>query len=287
MQGLTVEFDMTSWKDMDDQVPGGVYLCQVSENVSCGACCGLYNVPDPSRDALEKMLVRRTTLFETVPRNWEDIEDFGSQMAAEASENRSFPEFHHCPYIGLIPSDRSRVGCLLHPLTDGNSGVDFRGLSYYGGMACRLYFCPTFIKVPELLKKLIRHSATDWYHYGLIITETDLLCAVFNELRSIRSSDLKNLHRFDNPPSLDCIRQLINLKLTWPFQPFPETDRVNYFFEDGLYAKPPVSYNGNGLTLPRFDEIFKNLVSMFQTDEHLNRAEVMIERLITDIAGIL
>jgi len=272
---------------MDDQVPGGIYLCQVSETVSCGACCGLYNVPDPSKDTLEDMLLRRTTLFETIPRNWEDIEDFGRQMASEASGDLPFPEFHHCPYIGLIEPARSRVGCLLHPLADGNNGIDLRGLSYYGGMACRLYFCPTFNKGPKLLKDLIRHAAVDWYQYGLIITEADLLCAVFDQLRSISNDDFKRLRRFDNPPSLDCIRQLMDLKLTWPFQPFPETDRVNYFFKDGLYAKPSVSYKGNGLIFSRYDDIFKNLVSAFQTDEHLRRGEAMITRLITDIAGIL
>jgi len=275
---------MTIWKDMDDQVPGGVYLCQVSENVSCGACCGLYNVPDPSRDAVEGMLVRRTTLFETVPRNWEDIEDFGRQMAVEASGDRPFPEFHHCPYIGLIDSGRSRVGCLLHPLADGNNGVDFRGLSYYGGMACRLYFCPTFNMGPELLKDLIRHAAVDWYHYGLIITEAGLLCAVFDQLRSISSGDFKRLRRLDNGSSFDCIRQLMDMKLTWPFQPFPETDRVNYFFKDGLYKKPSVSYKGNSLTFSRYDDIFKNLVSVFQTDEHLRFAETMIDNLIKEMA---
>lgn len=34
---------------MDKTAPGGVYLCRVNENLSCGACCGLYNVPDLSR----------------------------------------------------------------------------------------------------------------------------------------------------------------------------------------------------------------------------------------------
>jgi hypothetical protein len=58
------------------------------------------------------------------------------------SNNQPFPEFHHCPYVGLIGNELSRVGCLLHPMAEGNTGVDFRGLSYYGGMACRIYFCP-------------------------------------------------------------------------------------------------------------------------------------------------
>lgn len=38
-----------------------VYLCQAGPNVSCD--CGLYNVADPSAEALEAMLVRRTRWF--------------------------------------------------------------------------------------------------------------------------------------------------------------------------------------------------------------------------------
>ncbi|MCG6973724.1 MAG: hypothetical protein LJE66_11325 [Desulfobacterales bacterium] len=35
---------------------GGIYLCQVNDNVSCGACCGLYNVADPSEQNLTHIL---------------------------------------------------------------------------------------------------------------------------------------------------------------------------------------------------------------------------------------
>jgi hypothetical protein len=41
---------------LDHQVPGGIYLCQVNENVSFGACCGLYNVADPSEQNLTNIL---------------------------------------------------------------------------------------------------------------------------------------------------------------------------------------------------------------------------------------
>jgi len=30
-----------------DPTPDSVYLCQISPNVSCGACCGPHNVADP------------------------------------------------------------------------------------------------------------------------------------------------------------------------------------------------------------------------------------------------
>ncbi|MFC1829225.1 hypothetical protein ACFL0O_06410 [Thermodesulfobacteriota bacterium] len=273
-------------KDMDDQAPGGVYLCQISDNISCGACCGLYNVADPSEEALTRMLIRRTTLFRSVPRDCDAIEDFGRQMTAESEENRPFPEFHHCPYTGLIGSKQSRVGCLLHPQAGGNNGADFRGLSFYGGMACRRYFCPTHHRVPKAMRELIRRSASDWYSFGLIVTEADFLCAVYDQLRSKGNGNLSSLLRNVNGKTIECIRQLTLLKLTWPFQPNPETDRVNYFFKDRLYLKPDVRYEDAAVNRSRYEEIFKNLVSVFRDRNELREAENMIDSLMDRMSGI-
>ena len=124
--------------------PGGVYLCQVNQQVSCGACCGLYNVAEVSRDALESMLTDRTRNFARVPREADAIVAFGRQVLKKLRGRAPFPDFHHCPFVGLVGQSFARVGCLLHPLAAGNDGVDYRGLSYYGGMACRVYFCPVF-----------------------------------------------------------------------------------------------------------------------------------------------
>ena len=66
-----------------EAVPGGVYLCQVSETVSCGACCGLYNVADPSRTALQTMLAKRTARFVRLPRNMDAILDFAVRTESE------------------------------------------------------------------------------------------------------------------------------------------------------------------------------------------------------------
>jgi len=277
---------MNPWVNMDEKAPGDVYLCQINENVSCGACCGLYNVADPSEEALTRILIRRTTLFRSVPRNCDAIEDFGRQMTAESEENRPFPEFHHCPYTGLIGSKQSRVGCLLHPQADGNNGADFRGLSFYGGMACRRYFCPTHHRVPKPMRDLIRRSASDWYSFGLIVTEADFLCAVYEQLRSKGNGNLSSLLRNVNGKTIECIRQLTRLKLTWPFQPNPETDRVNYFFKDRLYLKPDVRYEDAAGNRSRYDEIFKNLVSVFHNSDELREAEKMIDSQLDRMTGI-
>lgn len=159
----------------DDGVPGGVYLCQISETISCGACCGLYNVADLSFDHLSAMLRYRTETFARVPRTMDAILAFKAHIEEKENQNRPFPDFHHCPYIGLIGENFARVGCLLHPLGVGNKGIDFRGLSYHGGLACGMYFCPSYRILSEPYKKLIRKSAYNWYSYGLMIGEANSL----------------------------------------------------------------------------------------------------------------
>ena len=127
----------------DNQVPGGIYLCQANKEISCGACCGLYNVADPSYESIMEKLTWRTDTFLHVKRDMDAILAFKEEVEDREPQERPFPEFHHCPYIGLVGKEHSRVGCLLHLLLDENKSIDFRGLSFYGGMACRVYFCPT------------------------------------------------------------------------------------------------------------------------------------------------
>ena len=156
---------------MDSGVPGGVYLCQVNATVSCGACCGLYNVADASRADLEPMLARRASAFAALPRTVAALDGFARDIQAGERQDRPFPEFHHCPFIGLIGRRHSRVGCLLHPLAEGNRGVDYRGLSDYGGLACRTYFCPATRVLPARYKSILRIALDDWHLYGLVVTE--------------------------------------------------------------------------------------------------------------------
>ena len=111
--------------ELNKEIPGKIYLCQVNATVSCGACCGLYNVEDASRDALRSLLLVRSEKLAQVPRNLEAILAFKAEIEANENGTRPYPKFHHCPYIGLAGDKLSRVGCLLHPLADGNQGVDF------------------------------------------------------------------------------------------------------------------------------------------------------------------
>jgi len=265
---------------MDKTAPGGVYLCQVNENVSCGACCGLYNVADLTREKLSRALSERTEAFMKVPREIDAILEFGKNVLPAEDTKRPFPEFHRCPYIGLIGKGRTRPGCLLHPGSDGNKGVDYRGLGYYGSMTCNIYFCPSYTALPVNYKRIIRGSSQDWYSYGLIITETALINAFLSEIenRIRRKTDEEEICR--NPDAASAVREFINLNISWPFRPQSITPS-NYFFKDSLYGKIKVDYAGmNSESVSSYhDLIFRELGSYFRSDKEVWEAGMIIESL--------
>lgn len=242
------------------RVPGGIYLCQVDEGISCGACCGLYNLADTGFEAMRSMLAHRTERFAHTPRNVDAIVAFKTQIEQRENQSRPFPKFHHCPYIGLIGERFSRVGCLLHPVATGNNRVDFRGLSYYGGMACREYFCPATHRLPARYKEIVRTAAENWHQYGLVVTERRLVGHLFEAVedrlgRRIQAADLVGTSR-----CLAAIRELLRLKLDWPFRGGPDGGtRCHYIFEDGDYERPETDYSATGRTSSGFNGIMREL----------------------------
>jgi hypothetical protein len=264
------------WTDEkeDITVSGNVYLCQVSDSVSCGACCGLYNLADFSRKALVKTLKKRTNEFAGVPREVSEIISFGEMVCHQAHNNQPFSEFHHCPYVGLIGDKLSRVGCLLHPMAEGNNGIDFRGLSYYGGMACRIYFCPVTRHVPERIRNIVRACFDDWYAYGLIITESDLITGIFQIIET-RFKNPVYLHMISSE-ALAEIYRLLTLKLNWPFRS-PQWPIVNYFFEDRKYRPPGIDYRKIGVKPSRYHAILQELGSQFHDAQTLHQAESILD----------
>jgi len=261
-------------------VPGGVYLCQVGETVSCGACCGLYNCAKASRGLLEELIAWRTTEFQKVPRTPDAITDFRVKMERRDPRPRPYPDFYHCPFLGFVGARHLRVGCLLHPQADGNQGIDYRGLSFYGAMACRDYFCPTYRNLPAAYKEIVQTVCTDWYTYGLVITEERMLAGFFGEVerrlgRSLTTADIQS-----SPDARTAVADFLELKLSWPFRR-PDWQGVgNYFFNDNRYLPPAIDYARIGAARSAHDIILQELSSAFSSPGELKAAETMIERLL-------
>jgi hypothetical protein len=263
-----------------------VYLCQLSAQVSCGACCGLYNIEDCFRSRLEAILSERTRRFASTPRTLDAIDEFQRFAVSRISGNPPYPEFHHCPYIGFVGERHSTVGCLLHPLVKGNEGVDYRGLSFYGGMACRMYFCPAHRVLPSRWKRILKISFNDWYLYGLVVTEHRMVASLFEEIEHRIGRHVHCTEFLDSKDALSALARFFELKEQWPFRGHRKTV-CTYFFEDGLYDHPAKACTKLGFLSPRLEIICKSLGSGFLSKNEPLEAESLIERHLRHIVDAL
>ena len=279
------EFPVITKGDIEE--PPAVYLCQVGEQVSCGACCGLYNVANLSRAALEDRLARRTQRFAAVTRTEDGIEQYRREIEGWTPEERPFPHFHHCPFLGLIGEAHARVGCLLHPAVPGNDGHDFRHLSFYGAKACRSYFCPTTRALPKRYLQVLLTVVDDWYPYGLIITEHRLLNAIFTELENRIARPLGPDDFPLHSEAFRRLRELLDLKLSWPYRCTNAPGPAHFFFENGLYPRADITWPSN--IRPDWDceIIFQELESCFVSEKDLFQAEKRLRDLFSGISEVM
>lgn len=272
---------------LDGENVSAVYLCQVGERVSCGACCGLYNVADLSRDALENRLARRTERFAAVVRSEDGIEAFRREIEGWTPEDRPFPQFHHCPFLGLIGETLGRVGCLLHPAAPGNDGQDWRFMSYYGAKACCSYFCPSTHALPARHLHILRSLWDDWYAYGLIITEHRLLNAVFTLLENRVA---RPVVREDFPASSEasvCLRELLALKWSWPYRYAGSPGPCHFLFDNGLYPRKAVQWPVSARPDAHYAIIFRELESHFGSERDVVQATTLVDDLLGGLAEAL
>jgi len=208
-----------------------------------------------------------------VPREIESIDAFGRlESERMAAGGIPLPAFHHCPYIGFIGENQDRPGCLLHPLAEGNAGIDFRGLSHYGSMTCNMYFCPTHHRIPANIKVALQEAAGDWYIFGLMAAEADLLETLFDLISEYAEG---RPFPFPDATNINAWHRLFSLKTDWPYAR-SERPLAVYFFNDDLYPKPPVDYCRTGRNGSRLDTVFRELHSVFPSAAALSDAEKKI-----------
>jgi hypothetical protein len=264
-----------------------VYLCQVGPGVSCGACCGLYNVADLNRAALQDRLARRSRRFAEVARTEKDIDRFQWDTLGWAPEEGPFPQFHHCPFLGLIGPKNARVGCLLHPEAPGNQGRDFRYLSYYGAQACASYFCPTYTALPARHLKILQNLFHDWYDYGLIITEHRLLGAVFALLERHRDRPLDPSDLVPHSAASDSLRDLLRLKLVWPHRSGDAPGPCHFPFDNGLYPRPEIAWPSPERPDPLYQTILLEMESHFPTTRDVVQAIARLDHHLAVIVNAM
>ncbi len=264
----------------DAQVPGGVYLCQAGPNLSCGSCCGLYNMTGLSRERLRAILLERTERFADVPRTVDDVLAFEQERLALEGADYPIADFHHCVFVGLIQDGGERLGCLLHPLATGNKGVDWRGLSFYGGAACKLFFCPGYHVGEATWKQVARAVLDDWFDYGLIVPEYRLNQALIGEVeaRAGRRIDPNGM----SAEAKAALAELFRLKIDWPFRTL-DTPLAWNFFSTRDTERPDLP-NQFFVNAPRIRSVLLELQTL---PEHATAGAAMAEERIERVVKIL
>jgi hypothetical protein len=157
------------------------FLCQPDPSKSCGACCGLYNWEDHSRKALSPLLEKRSDLFSSLGRDPEIFRAAYAQ-AIFPPGRKLLEEIHNCEFLGFLDGEKKRVGCLLHPSV--NEGRDLREHCFYGKEICAGHFCPSHTHLTRVEQKSVVAALEDWYLYGLVVTDIDLVRDFFTRFRA-------------------------------------------------------------------------------------------------------
>lgn len=113
--------------------------CQ-RKSVSCGACCGLFNLALDDYAARRALLAERSADFAStdfaLPATLVDYR--ARREALEANIARRDPEIYVCPFLGDLDG-AGRAGCLIHPSRSGDPGS--QNYSFYGASICLAYDC--------------------------------------------------------------------------------------------------------------------------------------------------
>ena len=248
-------------------------LCQPDKGKSCGACCGLYNYVDSSRSSLEHRLRERTERFHKIVKSPVDVELYAKETLAAEDFRKRYEVIHCCEYLGFLDKDKKKVGCMLHP--EQNSGVDLRDCSFYGQELCAGHLCPSHYFIPQSLSQILIKIIDDWYLYGLVLTDIDLVVQYFRLIADRIGAELKP-EVFDNENLKNIALEYFGWKLDWPFRSL-ETNRLGkYYFDGSQYMISHIDYEKFGRNISPLNSILLSLCSSFENTTELEAAEGMI-----------
>ena len=249
-----------------------LHLCQPDNQKSCGACCGLYNWTHHSRSALHDILSLQTDQL-AVHLKRGDLEAYRSLRQKRIKNNKLCHDIYNCEFLGFLDARRTRVGCLAHPLV--NNGRDLRDLCLYGREICQNHFCPGYSCFSTIQQKAVIQCLDDWYLYGLIITDIDLVKEFFRLVEDRIGDSLKEACVL-RPAALAALRDFFMLKEHWPFK--ARDNRLGkYYFTETEYLVARIAYRERwGVPPSVYDRILVSLESDFSSEDDLRSAEQII-----------
>lgn len=182
-------------------------LCQRPQG-SCGACCGLHNTGDHSREALTAELWRRTRALARVPR---EVEAFRAAAArlGDGAPAPLFPSVRNCMLLGFLDEAGRRIGCLAHPLATG--GTDLRAAGVYDVLTCDAFLCPSHAWLGEEEAQLVELGTGGWHLYSLVVTDVPFLRAALGALAARTGARVERRH-LQHEPFRRALARLLALK---------------------------------------------------------------------------
>jgi hypothetical protein len=248
-------------------------LCQPDAGKSCGACCGLYNYVDSSREALARRLSARTKRFREMVRGPEDIKRYAEATFAAEDFRKRYEVIYCCEYLGFLDEAERKVGCLVHPMQ--NNGVDMRTGSFYGQEVCAGHICPSHHFIPYAQQLILLKIIDDWYLYGLCLTDIDLVVTYFRLLADRLGQEIKP-EAFDHDVLKKVALEYFHWKTTWPFRSSEANRLGKYYFDGSQYMISHIPYEKFGADVSPLNAILLSLSSEFHSADELRSAEDMI-----------
>ena len=258
------------------------HLCQPGGGASCGACCGLYNFRDHSREALTRALRRRTETIRPLPKEAESYAA-AARSLRRWDKNPLFPPVRLCPLLAFLDEEEKRVGCMAHPLVTG--GVDLRDCGAYNSKTCASFECPSFLWLNAPQARLVRAACADWYLYGLVITDVEFVRGTVKllELQLGGPADLDAI--VANPVALDATRRHFRLKEHAPDRP-ADAAIFGRFARDDVGEPVPrvIEYDALGAEAAPEDDVVLCLGYAPHTKDALDRARSIVRASVRSIA---
>jgi len=252
-------------------------LCQPDAVKSCAACCGLYNWQDHSRAAITGIVSMQTDLFLALDA-YDNFDAYRSRRARRIRNTKLFETIYNCEFVGFVDRERRRVGCLLHPSVTGRPAL--RNHCFYGTKICHEHFCPGYgcLTTPE--QHAVVSAVQDWYLYGLVITDIDLVKEFFRHVENTLGESVKPA-RLANPDLRHSLLNFFTLKEHWQYKA-AENRLGKYYFSASEYAIARIDYRDRwGVPESRFDKILVSLESEFSSYAQLRAAEDLLQEKIT------
>jgi hypothetical protein len=213
-----------------------VNLCQPDNRKSCAACCGIYNVPNGTRQALLSKMTKHAALFQDTPRTPDSIDQYSAAIEKLETELPLDQIIHVCEFAGFVDTESRLVGCMLHPSAPGNNGIDLRGLCYYGSLACTSFLCPAWEEVSAAHKAIVLDLLEDWHIYGLVVSDAGFVMPLFSLLEESIGEALEP-DRLLSGPAADIVRGMLAWKDSWPFGGFSRLRQSQH------YVKAPLAHS--------------------------------------------